>query len=92
MYIAKSIPKKEIPAPKVISEEPHPSAPKPVFSKFIPVATSTTQNQTKPKKSMDLQSLFGSHSDDEEETKQDTAIKVNRKTMIHYAVHRTGEK
>lgn len=41
---------------------------------------------------MDLQSLFGSHSDEEEETKQDTAIKVNRKTMIHYAVHRTGEK
>lgn len=28
---------------------------------------------------MDLQSLFGSHSDEEEETKQDTAIKVNRK-------------
>lgn len=92
LYIPKNISKREASAPKVIREESHPSAPKPVFSKFVPVVTSTTQSQAKPKKSMDLQSLFGSHSDEEEETKQDTAIKVNRKTMIHYAVHRTGEK
>ena len=38
--------------------------------------------------------MFGSHSDEEEEKKEekDTAIKVNRRTNIHYAVHRNGEK
>jgi len=51
------------------------------------------QNQSKKTPQTDLMSLFGSHSDEEEEKeKQDQTIKVNRKTNIHYAVHRTGEK
>lgn len=62
------------------------------FSKFVPVST-PVQNQSKKTPQTDLMSLFGSHSDEEEEKeKQDQTIKVNRKTNIHYAVHRTGEK
>ena len=62
------------------------------FSKFVPIST-PVQNQSKKTPQTDLMSLFGNHSDEEEEKeKQDQTIKVNRKTNIHYAVHRTGEK
>lgn len=41
---------------------------------------------------MDLQSMFGSHSDDDDDNARNKAITVNRKTKIHYAIHRQGEK
>ena len=67
------------------------------FSNFVPVTTSTTQkkDQAKASTQSSLMSFFGNHSDEEEdesEKKKDTTIKVNRRTNIHYAVHRTGEK
>lgn len=71
---------------------------KPKFSESVPVASSVTQKKEKTRSSnpTDLTSLFGDHSDDEKEEmerkKQDTTIKVNRQTNIHYAVHRNGEK
>lgn len=62
------------------------------FSKFVPVST-PAQSQPKKTQQTDLMSLFGNHSDEEDEKeKQDQTIKVNRKTNIHYAIHRTGEK
>lgn len=37
--------------------------------------------------------MFGSHSDDDDDrSARNKAITVNRKTNIHYAIHRQGEK
>lgn len=47
---------------------------------------------TKKSQPMDLQSMFGSHSDDDDDNARNKAITVNRKTNIHYAIHRQGEK
>ena len=58
------------------------------FKKFVPAPSKSKKSQA-----ADLQSMFGSHSDDEDaEREQSKAITVNRKTNIHYAIHRRGEK
>ena len=59
------------------------------FTRFVPVAASTS---TKKSSGTDLASMFGSHSDEEDTKKEDQNIKVNRKTNIHYAIHRNAEK
>ena len=74
------------------------------FTKFIP---NQTKSETKKSPGTDLASMFGSYSDEEEEKgteengeknkkkkkeEEDKTIKVNRRTNIHYAVHRNGEK
>ena len=59
------------------------------FTRFVPVAASTS---TKKSSGTDLASMFGSHSDEEDTKKEDKNIKVNRKTNIHYAIHRNAEK
>lgn len=58
------------------------------YKKFVPAPSKTKKSQA-----ADLQSMFGSHSDDEDaEREQRKQITVNRKTNIHYAIHRRGEK
>lgn len=59
------------------------------FTKFVPVQKKVQSQSNKPP--TDLKSMFGVQEEEPEE-KKDTAIKVNRKTNIHYAVHNTGEK
>ena len=57
------------------------------FTKFVPVQKKKTQTS---KPATDLKSMFGVEEEDSA-SQQDTSIKVNRKTNIHYAVH-SGEK
>lgn len=80
---------------KKVDPKPTPQVPLKVnFTKFVPTQTKA---ETKKSPGADLASMFGSHSDEEEEEKkkkeeEDKTIKVNRRTNIHYAVHRNGEK
>lgn len=83
------------PEEKKVDPKPTPQVPLKVnFTKFVPTQT---KGESKKSPGADLASMFGSHSDEEEEKEkkkeeEDKTIKVNRRTNIHYAVHRNGEK
>ena len=90
--------KMDQPEEKKVDPKPTPQVPLKVsFTKFVPTQTKA---ETKKSPGADLASMFGPHSDEEEEEEkkkkkneeEDKTIKVNRRTNIHYAGHRNGEK
>ena len=77
--------KMDQPEEKKVDPKPTPQVPLKVsFTKFVP-----TQTKAETKKSP------GEEEEEEKKKKkeeEDKTIKVNRRTNIHYAVHRNGEK
>lgn len=80
------------PPPQQLPTQPKQQPFKMTFTKFVPISKKNQTVVSKKNQETDLKSMFGVQEDEKEEKKQDTSIKVNRKTNIHYAVHNNGEK